>query len=257
MINKRYLKQLLIVTFISCYSALVIAQESKLDTLSNVGPSIVIEVPYVELRSGPGRGYPITQVIEQGEVLFVLNKRTSWFKAQDKRGNQGWFHQDSLQNFSFNQQPVVPAQQSTEDYFSRDWEMGVGYGALEKADYYRLALSYAFSPVISSELQVGKAIGRISDNELAELSLIAQPFPELSVIPYFSVGAGVINTTPHSVLADAKERNNTLISSAVGFKYYLARNFLLRAEYKYSLVLTDRDDNEGVRIWTLGFSVFL
>jgi hypothetical protein len=257
--NGRCMKQLFIAIIIACFSQITIAEENLTDAeeLLTLGPSIVIEVPYIELRSGPGRGYPITQVIEKNEVVFVLVKRTAWFKVQDKRGNQGWFHQDNLLSFSFNEQPVLSEQQTNDDYLSRIWEMGVGYGEFEQADFYRLSLSYAFSPVISTELQIGKAIGSVSDNEVAELMLVAQPFPELSVIPYFAVGAGAIRTTPHSVLADAQERNNTLISSAVGLKYYLARNFLLRAEYKYSLVLTDRDDNEGVRTWTLGFSVFL
>jgi hypothetical protein len=46
------------------------------------------------------------------------------------------------------------------------------------------------------------------------------------------------------------------VSTAVGGKYYLARNFVLRAEYKYSLVLTDRDENEDIKLWKMGFSVF-
>ena len=70
------------------------------------------------------------------------------------------------------------------------------------------------------------------------------------------MGAGLISTKPHSVLADAKTRNNTLASVAFGAKYYLARNFVLRAEYKYSLVLTDRDENEDIKLWKIGFSVF-
>lgn len=252
------MKPFLLAVIMVCFNGFVSAQESNNEIIAPaLSPSIVIEVPYIELRSGPGRGYPITQVIEQGESVFVLVKRTAWFKVQDKRGNQGWFHQDSLLNFSFKQQPVISAQQTNDDYLSRIWEIGVGYGEFEQADFYRLSLSYAFSSVISTELQIAKAIGSVSDNEMVELMLVAQPLPELSVIPYFAVGAGAVRTTPHSVLADAQDRNNTLISSAVGFKYYLARNFLLRAEYKYSLVLTDRDDNEGVRTWTLGFSVFL
>ena len=252
-IVRRTAKSLLF--FILALGLSVSIQAAEPTNIDALGPSIVIEVPYIGLRSGPGRGYPITHVVEQDETLTVLVKRTAWFKVEDKRGNQGWFHQDHLLNFSFNQQPIINTQER--DYLTRSWEAGVGYGELEEANFYRLSLSYAFSPVISTELIVGKGIGNVSDNEIAELMLTAQPFPELSVIPYFSVGAGAMRTTPHSVLADAKERNNTLLSSAVGFKYYLARNFLLRAEYKYSLVLTDRDDNEGVRTWTLGFSVFL
>ena len=46
------------------------------------------------------------------------------------------------------------------------------------------------------------------------------------------------------------------MSAAAGIKYHLARNFLLRAEYKLSLALTDRDENEEIQTWKIGFSVF-
>jgi hypothetical protein len=58
------------------------------------------------------------------------------------------------------------------------------------------------------------------------------------------------------VLADTESRRSTLMSAAVGIKYHLARNFLLRAEYKLSLALTDRDENEEIQTWKIGFSVF-
>lgn len=218
--------------------------------------NITIEAPFVELRSGPGRGFPIVHVVEQGEQLTVVTKRTAWFKVIDKRGNQGWIHQKKLVQFSFNQGALATEEQDQSDFQNRHWEGGVAYGELEDANFYRVSLAYAFSPVISSEISLGKASGSISDSDLVELTLLAQPFPEWLVSPYLSVGGGLIETTPISVLADAESRRDTLISGALGAKYYLTRNFVLRAEYKYALALTDRDDNETLRIWTLGFSAF-
>lgn len=215
-----------------------------------------IEVPFVELHSGPGVGYPVVNVIEKNEQVTVLVKRTSWLKVEDKRGNQGWFHQDALIQVSNAGETIELNTIERSDYQQRHWEGGVMFGDLAGANFYNVSLGYVFNPVISTEISIGKSQGDISDNTLYDLMLFSQPFPDLTISPYVGVGVGIINTEPHSVLADAKKRENTLISTAIGAKYYLARNFLLRAEYKYSLVLTDLDNNEEIKLWKLGFSVF-
>lgn len=223
---------------------------------ANDKPLLTIDVPFIELHSGAGIGYPILYIIEQGEQVSVLVKRTSWFKVEDKRGNKGWFHQDALLDFSQSGEKVSINETQIDDYKKRVWEGGVMYGDLEGKNFYNLSMGYAFSPQISTELSIGKALGNISDSDLFEVMLFSQPFPSLMISPYFGVGAGLINTQPHSVLADAKHRENTLMSTAVGAKYYLTRNFLLRIEYKYSMVLTNQDNNEEMQTWKLGFSVF-
>jgi len=38
--------------------------------------------PYLELHTGPGRGYPVTQVIERGEQVDILLRKTDWFKVR-------------------------------------------------------------------------------------------------------------------------------------------------------------------------------
>ena len=226
------------------------------DETSQKENKLLIEVPFIELLSGPGVGYPVINVIEKNDVVNVLIKRTSWLKVEDKRGDQGWFHQDALLKVSHSGEKVTLSEIEYHDYQERTWEGSVMFGDFDGANFYNIALGYVFSPVLSSELSLAKSQGDISDSDIYELQLISQPFPDLSVSPYFSVGLGVITTEPHSVLVDAKTRENTLVSAAVGGKYYLARNFVLRAEYKYSLVLTDRDENEEINLWKVGFSVF-
>jgi len=218
--------------------------------------SLRIDVPFVELFSGPGIGYPVLHIIEKGESVDVMIKRTSWLKVKDKRGNEGWLHQESLFGLSKDGKELSQTEITQEDFFSRDYEAGVMYGDLSGANYYDFNIAYTFSDVFSGQVSVGKALGNISDSNLYEVMLVAQPLPDLMVIPYVGVGGGIINTSPHSILADAESRQSTLMSAAVGIKYHLARNFLLRAEYKHSLALTDRDDNEEIKVWKLGFSVF-
>ena len=217
---------------------------------------LTIEASFIELHSGPGVGYPVLNVIEKGEQVEVLLKRTNWLKVKDQRSNIGWLHDVDLIRLSQQGEKIIQTNVTETDFQQRDYEAGVLYGDFEGADFYNIYLGYNFSAVFGAELLAGKALGSISDSDIVELMIISQPFPELIVIPYIGIGGGIINTKPHSVLAGAESRQNTLISTAIGVKYHLTRNFLLRAEYKYSQVLTQRDDNEEVQVWKLGFSVF-
>jgi len=225
--------------------------------LANNKPvELQIQVPYIELHSGPSIGYPIVNVIEKGELVEVLVKRTSWLKIKDQRNNIGWLNENDLFALTQHGKKITQSAFTLTDFQKRDYEAGVMYGDFEGANFYNIYLGYTLSPVFNVEASVGKALGEISDSDLYEVMLFSQPFPELIVIPYIGVGGGIINTKPHSVLADSEKRQDTLMTAAIGLKYHLARNFILRAEYKYSLVLTDRDDNEEVQVWKLGFSVF-
>jgi hypothetical protein len=238
----------LILSFFYCGQLL--AEESEVNRLK-------IEVAYVELHSGPGIGYPVLHVIEKNEFITVQVKRTSWLKVTDKRGNTGWLHQDELLGLTNQQgEKVTTAEITWNDFQARDYEAGVMYGNFEGAQFYNANIAYLFTSVFSGELSLGKALGSISDSDLVEVTLISQPFPELLVSPYIGIGGGIIKTKPHSVLVDSEIRQDTLMSATFGLKYHLARNFLLRAEYKHSLVLTDRDDNEEIQVWKVGFSVF-
>jgi len=235
---------------------LVVLVSPKLLAESSKAAVLLIDVPFIELHSGPSAGYPVVHVVEKNEEVTVLIKRTSWLKVKDKRGIEGWLHEDGL--FGLSQYGVVVNQKEIllENFQNRDVESGVMYGDLEGANFYNIYVGYAFTPVFSTEFSIGKALGNISDSDLIEVMLISQPMPNLIVTPYLGIGGGIINTKPHSVLADSENRKSTLMSAAAGIKYHVARNFLLRAEYKFSLALTDRDENEEIQTWKIGFSVF-
>jgi len=248
MLKVKFLRLILLSFSLIVYATSVVADDKPI--------VLQIEASYIELHSGPGVGYPILNVIEKGESVVVLIKRTSWLKVKDQRNNIGWLNQNDLFGLTQQGEKIIQSELTLTDFQHRDYEAGVMYGDFEGADFYNVYLGYALSPVFSAEISAGKALGSISDSDLYEVMFISQPFPELIVIPYVGVGGGIINTKPHSVLADSENRQDTLMSAVIGLKYHLARNFLLRAEYKYSLVLTDRDDNEEVQTWKLGFSVF-
>jgi uncharacterized protein YgiM (DUF1202 family) len=57
---------------------------------------VVIDDPFIELHTGPGRGYPIFYIAERGEQVELLMQRTDWFKVRIERGEEGWVHRQQL-----------------------------------------------------------------------------------------------------------------------------------------------------------------
>jgi len=68
----------------------------------------------------------------------------------------------------------------------------------------------------SAELSLSKVFGDFSDAKIASINLLAQPFPEWRISPYFSIGAGVIQTDPNVTLV-AENRCTHVHDAAVYF----------------------------------------
>ena len=54
---------------------------------------LLVAQPYLELHTGPGRGYPVFHAVPRDESVDVLFRRTDWFKVRTERGVEGWASQ--------------------------------------------------------------------------------------------------------------------------------------------------------------------
>src|SRR5688500_18034811 len=59
---------------------------AKLEAEKEKLQQVFVSEPYLELASGPGRGYPVFHVVERDESVDVLYRRTDWFKVRTERG---------------------------------------------------------------------------------------------------------------------------------------------------------------------------
>ncbi len=53
--------------------------------------------PYIELRTGPGRGYPVFFVAGRDEWIEILLRQTDWFKVRTANGQEGWVNRAQLE----------------------------------------------------------------------------------------------------------------------------------------------------------------
>ena len=218
--------------------------------------SVTVTEGFVNLHSGAGKGYPVVQVALKGEAMRLISRRTDWVKVEFKQ-QTFWLARADLTKLITDQQQVFEIVDRQEGaYQNRKLEAGLLLGDFNGSSLYQLSLGYQFSPYIQTELALGQANGAQADNLSAELSVYLSPLPHWTVSPYFGIGGGVLRTTARTVLVQTPDRNNSLASAEVGLRYYISRNFIARAGYRRSVIITDRNDNEEIDTWKLGLSVF-
>ena len=213
--------------------------------------------PFVEIHTGPGRGFPVFYIAERGEKITLIKKRTQWFKIRTKDGNEGWVHEDKMALTLIAEDEKFDAGKPEQiDFQQRDFEMGVLTGNYGGATSLTLYGGWNWTENISTELAISQALGNVSDIRIATVNILHHPFPDWRYSPYFKLGTGIVQTQPHATLIQAVDRTDETVHVGGGIKIYVSRQFFIRAEYNKHTVLTSRDDNDEVEEWKLGFSVF-
>lgn len=213
--------------------------------------------PFLELHTGPGRGYPVFYVIDRGAAVTVLKQRTDWFKVRGDRDIEGWVpRRQLLATLGLTGDLEDLREPSREDFATRRWEAGVMAGDFGGASVISAFGAYAFTDSMSVELTGSHILGNFSNGWLATLSLVHVFIPEWRVAPYFTLGTGIILTEPRTTLVRSEDRNNQIAHIGLGLRGYLTRRFLARIEYRSNVVFTSRDDNEEVDEWKAGFAFF-
>ncbi len=58
---------------------------------------VIVLDAYLDLHTGPGRGYPATYSVPRGERVQLLRQRTDWIKVRTDHGRTGWVHRSQLE----------------------------------------------------------------------------------------------------------------------------------------------------------------
>lgn len=212
---------------------------------------------YVEMHSGPGRGFPVFHVIEYGETISLVKQRTGWVMIKTDRGKTGWARRGELAlTLGTDDVLYVFETPGIDDYLRRRWSGGMAAGDFGGADAMTLFLGYRFSNNLSLETKFTQAIGNFSDSLVFGTSIIHETYPHWRVSPFFSLGAAVVNTKPNATLIGSEDRTDNLLMVGAGLQAYISRRLMVRLEYTNNLILTSRNENQEVKEWKLGINVF-
>jgi SH3 domain-containing protein/outer membrane protein with beta-barrel domain len=218
---------------------------------------LFVTQPYLELHTGPGRGYPVTQVVARGESVDVLFRRTDWFKVRTERGVEGWASARELQLATLADGSQFQVKMGDRAGFaSHRWESGLFAG-----DYAGATLIAAFGALsltdnLKIEVGVSQYTGNVSDGELVEIGLAHVFMPEWRFSPLVDLGTGYRWVQPKATLATPVDRSDEVGYYGVGARFYLTRRFFLRGDFRKYVVFTRTNENEVNEEWRLGFGFF-
>ena len=218
---------------------------------------LFVTEPYLELHTGPGRGYPVTQVVARGESVDVLFRRTEWFKVRTERGVEGWASErDLLHTMLADGSAFTFERGDRKGFQSHRWEGGILTGDYAGATLVEGYLARSLTDNLKLELYAGQFLGNLSNGYVADLGLNHVFMPEWRFSPFVTLGTGVERTEPKATLVTPLNQNYQTAYAGAGARYYLTRRFFLRAEYRHHTVFTKSDANEVKQEWKIGFAFF-
>jgi len=219
----------------------------------------IVEIidPFIEMHTGPGRGFPIFHVADRGDTIEVHVRRTDWFKVSTDRGIEGWVSAAQLsETLRLDGSQTEIHDPGHDDFLARNREFGFKLGDFNGANIMTLYGAYLFTENLSVELSAADITGDFSSGWMLSGDVLHQPFPSWYVSPFFALGTGVLRIEPKATLVQAEDRTNQEAHVRFGLRTHLGRRFLIRAEYTSYVVFTKRDSNEELDAWTAGFSFF-
>jgi len=227
----------------------------------NYQPEVVVSDPYIEMHTGPGRGYPIFYVAGQGDEVTVLKRKTDWFKVRLPRGThqfrEGWVHIDQMRHtLDLEGNEIEFPNYGVDDFANRRWVAGIGGGDLDGANTVSAYLGFHLNPYISLQTEATQILADYSDGWMVNGGIYMHPFPYSRISPFFTIGTGYISIKPQTTIVQAEDLEDEIAHAGAGANVYISDRFILRLEYKRHTVYTSRDENEELNEWKAGFSLF-
>lgn len=218
---------------------------------------VQVQEPFMDLHTGPGRGFPAVQVVERGEWVEILKRKTDWFKVRSEQDKEGWVHRSQMEK-TLTEAGVKKNFRDVlmDDYLSRRLEIGFAAGRFDGDPSLTVRASYRFNDFIIGEFSLSQVSGDFSSSRIVDLNVQLAPYSDHRFSPYFNLGFGHFRNEPRATLVNAVDTSATTAVVGVGLRIYLTRRFIVRADFKDYIVMIDADRNEEFQQWITGFSFF-
>ena len=212
---------------------------------------------FIELRSGPGRGFPVFFVASRSEWIAIELRHTDWFKVRTDGGKVGWVNRQQLETTL-----TAAGGQKTfrdillDDYLSRRVQLGAAWGQFKSEPMLKLWTSVRVSETLSLEGTIGQVQGVFSGTDFWHLNVVAEPWSDQRFSPFVSIGVGKFKNFPNLSLIGAAPTDAKLAHAGLGVQYHISDRFVLRADYAlYTAFVADTRTTE-YRAFTAGLGFF-
>jgi hypothetical protein len=217
--------------------------------------------PYLELHTGPGRGYPVFYVAARCEIIEVELRHTDWFRVRiaegPAKGREGWVNRSQLERTLTEAGGTKTFRDvALDDYLRRKVDLGAAWGSFKGEPMLKIWSGIKVSDTLSIEGTAGQVQGVFSGTNFWHLNLAIEPWSDKRLSPFVGIGVGQFNNIPNASLVGNIETRAKLANAMLGVKYHISDRFVARADYTlYTAFLSDTRNGE-YRAFTAGISFF-
>lgn len=243
---------------LACYSTQVFPLDLFGSGSQSASGSVYLEVaePYIEMHTGPGRGYPVFNVVEQGETIEIIKRKADWYKVRSSDDKTGWSRATEIAHtLKPSGEPVDLPEINRGDYLKSRWRVGFSGGQFEGANAFSVTGGYRVLGWIGAELEWGQIFDNSVTSDYYGANILLEPDMNLPLTPYVSAGAGQFHFNNRQKVVVEDAGNSDYYSIGFGGSYYIGRNFVMRGEYRWYSVSTD-DGDAGLNSWRIGLNTF-
>jgi hypothetical protein len=234
---------------------ILLLQTLHLGTAHAAKLQLVVTAPYLEMHSGPGRGFPVIYVIGRDEIVTVLFSRTDWYKVRAAHGEEGWARRADLTTTQLADGEPAPIPPYPE-FASHHWELGAGYGVYNRQNLVTAYVDYAITESLDAEGVIQQALGTLDNRVIATIGLRHTFIPEWKWFsPTAGLGGGyqhIVDKVPPAPL----ESNNEMAYVSLGARGFITRRFMWRADWRHYDVFNHLNVYEDLEEWKVDFAVF-
>ncbi len=213
--------------------------------------------PFIELRTGPGRGFPIFHVAGRDQWIEIVVRQTDWYKVRTAEGREGWVHRDQLAT-TLTEAGTTKTFRDVllDDYLRRRLELGGAWGQFKGEPMLKIWSAYRFADALSVEGTIGQVQGVFSGTEFWHININVEPWSDRRLSPFFGIGLGHFKNIPNASLVNALVTDANLANASIGLRYHLAERFVARLDYSiYTAYVADSSTTEYKAV-TAGIAFF-
>ena len=207
---------------------------------------VQVAAPFIDLHTGPGRGFPIEYVAARDEWITIELRHTDWFKVRTAAGKVGWVDREQLEStLTADGGKKTFRDVLVDDYLRRRLDFGAAWGMFSSEPMLKLWTGYRFSDTLSVEATLAQVQGQYSGTNLWSLNLLAEPWSDKRFSPFAGIGFGRFYNLPNASLVGATPTDSNLANATIGARYHITERFVARLDYTiFTTYLSDTRTSE-------------
>lgn len=218
---------------------------------------LFVTEPYVDLRTGPAEGYPVTQVAVRGEALDVLFQRGEFVKLRTERGQEGWARAADLNRARLADGTAPGFPERTIDGFgNRRWEAGILAGELQGRKLAAVQAGLRLAPGLLAEVSGSNILSSSRSLYLVEAGISYAFLRGARIEPFVMAGYGVAQETEGLPIAGSTGRSDSTAYAGVGLRAPLTGPLFLRLDLRRRFIYGSGADTEEISEWRIGIGFF-